>query len=115
MSMDDKTTVQQLKQQIEDFVNERDWAQFHSPKNLAMALAVEAAELMDLFKWFTLEESREQIKESLRADVADELADIMIYAMAFANRHDLDIAAVVTEKMTKNRVKYPAEKFQGHF
>ena len=113
--MDDKTTVQQLKQEIEDFVNERDWAQFHSPKNLAMALAVEAAELMDLFKWFTLEKSREQIKESLRADVADELADIMIYAMAFANRHDLDIAAVVTEKMTKNRVKYPAEKFQGHF
>ena len=115
MSMDDKTTVQQLKQEIEDFVNERDWAQFHSPKNLAMALAVEAAELMDLFKWFTLEELREQIKESLRADVADELADIMIYAMAFANRHDLDIAAAVTEKMTKNRVKYPAEKFQGHF
>ena len=78
--MDDKTTVQQLKQEIEDFVNERDWAQFHSPKNLAMALA-----------------------------------DIMIYAMAFANRHDIDIAAAVTEKMTKNRVKYPAEKFQGHF
>ena len=113
--MDDKTTVQQLKQEIEDFVNERDWAQFHSPKNLAMALAVEAAELMDLFKWFTLDESREQIKESLRADVADELADIMIYAMAFANRQDLDIAAAVTEKMMKNRVKYPAEKFQGHF
>ena len=113
--MDDKTTVQQLKQEIEDFVNERDWAQFHSPKNLAMALAVEAAELMDLFKWFTLEESREQINESLRADVADELADIMIYAMAFANRQDLDIAASVTEKMMKNRVKYPAEKFQGHF
>ena len=113
--MDDKTTVQQLKQVIEDFVNERDWAQFHSPKNLAMALAVEAAELMDLFKWFTLDESREQIKESLRADVADELADIMIYAMAFANRQDLDIAAAVTEKMMKNRVKYPAEKFQGHF
>ena len=113
--MDDKTTVQQLKQEIEDFVNERDWAQFHSPKNLAMALAVEAAELMDLFKWFTLEESREQIKENLRADVADELADIIIYAMAFANRQDLDIAAAVTEKMMKNRVKYPAEKFQGHF
>jgi NTP pyrophosphatase (non-canonical NTP hydrolase) len=113
--MDDTTTVQDLKTVVEDFVEERDWAQFHSPKNLSMALAVEASELMDLFKWKTVEEAQEEMKDKLLEDAADELADIMIYSIAFANRNGIDIAKAVTSKTEKNKAKYPADKFKGRF
>ena len=113
--MDDTTTVQDLKTVVENFVEERDWAQFHSPKNLSMALAVEASELMDLFKWKTVEEAQEEMKDKLLEDAADELADIMIYSIAFANRNGIDIAKAVTSKMEKNKAKYPADQFKGKF
>ena len=113
--MDDITTVQDLKTVVEDFVEERDWAKFHSPKNLSMALAIEASELMDLFKWKTVEEAQEEMKDKLLEDATDELADIMIYAIAFANRNGIDIAKAVTSKMGKNKAKYPADKFKGRF
>ena len=113
--MDDTTTVQDLKTVVKDFVEERDWAQFHSPKNLSMALAVEASELMDLFKWKTVEEAQEEMKGKLLEDATDELADIMIYAIAFANRNRIDVAKAVTDKTEKNKVKYPADKFKGRF
>lgn len=113
--MDNMTTVQDLKTVVEDFVEERDWAQFHSPKNLSMALAIEASELMDLFKWKTVEEAQEEMKGKLLEDATDELADIMIYSIAFANRHRIDIAKAVTSKTEKNKVKYPADKFKGRF
>ena len=113
--MDNTTTVQDLKTVVKDFVEERDWAQFHSPKNLSMALAVEASELMDLFKWKTVEEAQEEMKGKLLEDATDELADIMIYAIAFANRNGIDIAKAVTSKTEKNKAKYPADKFKGRF
>ncbi len=113
--MDNTTTVQDLKTVVEDFVEERDWAQFHSPKNLSMALAVEASELMDLFKWKTVEEAQEEMKDKLLEDATDELADIMIYSIAFANRNGIDIAKAVTSKTEKNKAKYPADKFKGRF
>ena len=113
--MDDTTTVQDLKTVVEDFVEERDWAQFHSPKNLSMALAIEASELMDLFKWKTVEEAQEEMKDKLLEDATDELADIMIYSIAFANRNGIDIAKAVTSKMEKNKAKYPADQFKGKF
>ena len=113
--MDNTTTVQDLKTVVEDFVEERDWAQFHSPKNLSMALAIEASELMDLFKWKTVEEAQEEMKDKLLEDATDELADIMIYAIAFANRNGIDIAKAVTSKTEKNKAKYPADKFKGKF
>ena len=74
--MDDLTTVQDLRTIVEDFVKERDWSQFHSPKNLSMALAIEASELMDLFKWKTVEEAKEEMRNQLLDDATDELADI---------------------------------------
>ena len=113
--MDDTTTVQDLKTVVENFVEERDWAQFHSPKNLSMALAIEASELMDLFKWKTVEEAQEEMKDKLLEDATDELADIMIYSIAFANRNGIDIAKAVTSKTEKNKAKYPADKFKGRF
>ncbi len=113
--MDDTTTVQDLKTVVDNFVDDRDWAQFHSPKNLSMALAVEASELMDLFKWKTTEEAQEEMKDQLLEDATDELADIMIYAIAFANRNEIDISIAVKRKIDKNIEKYPAEKFREGF
>tara|TARA_B100001971_G_scaffold4743_1_gene3856 strand:- start:67 stop:408 length:342 start_codon:yes stop_codon:yes gene_type:complete len=113
--MDDTTTVQDLKTVVDNFVDDRNWAQFHSPKNLSMALAVEASELMDLFKWKTTEEAQEEMKDQLLEDATDELADIMIYAIAFANRNEIDISIAVKRKIDKNIEKYPAEKFREGF
>ncbi|MDP6734958.1 MAG: nucleotide pyrophosphohydrolase [Nitrospinaceae bacterium] len=113
--MDDTTTVQDLKTAVDNFVDDRDWAQFHSPKNLSMALTVEASELMDLFKWKTTEEAQEEMKDQLLEDATDELADIMIYAIAFANRNEIDISIAVKRKIDKNIEKYPAEKFREGF
>ena len=110
------TTITELKKIVEDFVNERDWSQFHNPKNLSMALAIEAGELMDIFKWNTTKECESMMSEKkTRQDATDELADIMIYALAFSNRNNINISSAIEKKMIKNRGKYPAEKFKGHF
>ena len=115
--MDDtNTTITDLKAFVEDFVQERDWSQFHNAKNLSMALAIEAGELMDIFKWNTAAECNTMMsEESSRQEAVDELADVLIYAIAFANRNNINISNAIDQKMVKNRKKYPADKFKGHF
>ena len=117
MNMSDKETIiHELKSLIESFVDERDWKQFHSPKNLSMSMSIEAAELMELFQWLDLDEAREAMKAgALRESAIDEIADVLIYALAFCNSNGIDIAEAVTRKMEKNNQKYPADKFKGHF
>ena len=113
---DGNTTLAELKTIVEDFVSERDWSQFHNPKNLSMALAIEAGELMDIFKWNSTQECEDMISEkNIRQDATDELADIMIYALAFSNRNNINISSAIEKKMIKNRKKYPTKKFKGHF
>ena len=113
---DSNTTLAALKIIVEDFVSERDWSQFHNPKNLSMALAIEASELMDIFKWNTTQECEGMMSENnTRQDAIDELADIMIYALAISNRNNINISSAIEKKMIKNRKKYPTEKFKGHF
>ena len=113
---DAEITIDQLKTLVESFVTERDWAQFHNPKNLSMALAIEAGELMDLFKWMTPAECEQKMStDGIRSEAKDELADILIYAIAFANRNKIDITTAVRVKMEKNEKKYPADRFRGHF
>ena len=114
--MDNTTTVQELREEVERFVEERDWAQFHNPKNVSMALAGEAAELMEHFQWLDHNQSWESMKNiNFKSEVEDELADVIIYALAFANRNDLDLDTIIRKKMEKNRLKYPAEQFKGRF
>ncbi len=115
--MDDtSTTITDLRNFVEDFVQERDWSQFHNAKNLSMALSIEAGELMDIFKWNTHEECERMMSEKkTRQEATDEIADVMIYALAFANRNDINIADAIDQKMIKNREKDPADKFKGHF
>ena len=113
---DSNTTLAELKTIVEDFVSERDWSQFHNPKNLSMALAIEASELMDIFKWNTTQECEGLMSENnTRQDATDELADILIYALAFSIRNNINISSAIEKKMIKNRKKYPTEKFKGHF
>ncbi len=111
---DATTPIAELKQRILDFARERDWEQFHSPKNLSMALAAEAAELMEHFLWATGEQSAEIVRTPLRRQkIEEELADIVIYAFEFANITKLDVAAVIESKMAANALKYPVEKAKG--
>jgi NTP pyrophosphatase (non-canonical NTP hydrolase) len=101
---------------VERFVDQRDWHQFHTPKNLAMSLAVEAAELMEHFQWLTAEQSRAVAEQpdKLRA-VAEELADVLCYVLAMANELGLDLSASVQDKISKNEPKYPAPEYRGRF
>ena len=114
--MDKKNTIDTLKNFVENFVKERDWSQFHSPKNIAMALAIEASELMDIFKWDSDKDSKEKMFKGIsRQEAIDELADIIIYAIAFANRNNIDISSAIEQKMKKNEKKYPVDQYKGHF
>ncbi len=113
---DQQTTIAQLRQIVREFVDARDWQQFHSPKNLSMALAIEAAELMEHFQWITTDASRAvgENREKLTA-IGEELADIVCYALAIANELEIDVSEAMRDKMKKNAVKYPAEEYRGRY
>ena len=113
---DAATTVEELRQLVRTFVEERDWRQFHAPKNIAMALAVEAAELMEHFQWIEAEASRDlsDNPEKLAA-IGEELADVIGYGLALANELEIDVADAIRDKMIKNAQKYPADKYRGRY
>lgn len=110
------TTVGQLKEAVARFVDARDWRPFHDPKNLAMSIAIEAAELMEHFQWLRSEHLA-AVKESPEAmrEIGEELADILCYAISFANAMGIDITQTLTDKLAKNELKYPAAQFRGRF
>ncbi|HEY2826351.1 MAG TPA: nucleotide pyrophosphohydrolase [Pirellulales bacterium] len=113
---DQTTTLADLRQLIANFVNQRDWQQFHSPKNLSMSLAIEAAELMEHFQWLTIDQSRAiGTQPEKLGEVADELADVLCYALALANELQIDVADAIRAKMIKNERKYPAAEYQGRY
>ena len=113
---DADTTLAQLKQLVNDFVDRRDWHRFHSPKNLAMSIAIETAELMEHFQWISMEDSRRvaEVPDRL-AEVEEELADVLCYSLAMANELGLDLSEAIRRKMAKNEQKYPAEQYRGRF
>jgi NTP pyrophosphatase (non-canonical NTP hydrolase) len=104
--------LEELKERLRVFVAERDWDQFHSPKNLAMALSVEAAELVELFQWLTEAESA-ALDGERRRRAAEELADVLVYLVRIADRLDIDLLQAAGEKLESNAVKYPAERVRG--
>ena len=105
-------SLSELSQLLKQFAQERDWEQFHSPKNLAMALIVEAAELVEHFQWLT-EPDSEALADDKYKEVAYEMADIFIYLLRMAERLTVDLMQVVDEKMKLNAEKYPADKVRG--
>ncbi len=111
---DDRTTLESLKSSILAFVEERDWGQFHSPKNLSMAIAAEAAELMEHFLWVEPGAALQLVRDPDKAEsIRDEVADIIIYSLEFANVAGIDVAGAIREKMTKNEIRYPVAKSRG--
>lgn len=116
ITTDEQTTVARLRQMVRTFVQDRDWRQFHAPKNVAMGIAIEAAELMEHFQWIDGEPSRRVVDDpELMTDIGEELADIVCYCLALANELELDISQIMRQKMAKNRRKYPATRSRGRF
>lgn len=105
-------TVQELTQAILQFCQEREWEKFHAPKNLAIAVTTEAAELLENFQWLTAEESRSLRPEQQDA-VRDEIGDVMICLLNLAARLGIDPLDAAAQKLVKNRLKYPVEKSRG--
>jgi dCTP diphosphatase len=103
---------EQIKNKLRVFASDRDWDQFHSPKNLAMALSVEVAELVEPFQWVSEEGSKNLAKDTLD-EVADEIADIQLCLIRLADKLGIDIIRAVDIKIEKNEVKYPADKVRG--
>ena len=101
-----------LREIVRQFVDERDWDQFHTPKNLASALSVEAAELLEHFQW--LQHGRvEELGADKLVKVRHEMADVLVYLVRLADKFEIDLMAAVEEKMVLNRAKYPADKVRG--
>lgn len=106
---DQTTTVADLKAAVRAFAVARDWDPFHSPKNVAMALACEAAELMEHFLWVEGDESRRRVKDSDRREaIADEVADVAGLVLQFCIQADIDLADAMRAKIARNALKYPA-------
>jgi NTP pyrophosphatase (non-canonical NTP hydrolase) len=106
------TELETIKIRLREFAKERDWDQFHSPKNFSMALIVECAELVEHFQWLTDEQSKRLPEETLD-EVSLEMADIMIYLIRLADKLDVDLLKTVNRKMELNAIKYPVEKSKG--
>ena len=106
------TEFEKLRDQLRDFAAARDWDQFHSPKNLAMALAGEAGELLENFQWLTEEQSRRPSPEVLAA-VSEEIADVLLYLVRLSDKLGIDPVEAAHRKMAANAQKYPVEKARG--
>lgn len=105
-------TLDSLTELLRAFAQTRDWDQFHSPKNLSMALSVEAAELLEHFQWLTEHESL-NLSASQHEQVALEMADVFIYLLRLADKLDIDLLEIARRKIVLNEQKYPAEKVRG--
>ncbi len=110
-------SISAIQQAVRNFRDARDWRQFHSPKNLSMSIAIEAAELMEHFQWLTTKEATHLAQSDPEAKnaIVEELADVLIYCFSLADILDCDVAEIVFDKLVKNGQKYPVEKYQGRF
>ena len=104
--------LEELTCRARDFARERDWEKFHSPKNLTMALSVEASELMEHFQWLTEDESR-NLPPDKQTAVEEEMADVLIYLVRLSDRLGVDLLEATKRKMERNRTRYPAELVRG--
>lgn len=108
--INENTSIQELKNQVSKFTEERNWGEYHNPKNLSMSIAIEASELMEIFQWLNEKESWDIMSSSEATHLEEELADVMIYCLSLANQLDIDVSTAIVEKIKKNSIKYPASK-----
>ena len=106
------TELERLREQLREFAAARDWEQFHSPKNLAMALSAEAGELLEIFQWLTEEQSR-SLAPDAQAAASDEVADVLLYLIRLADQLGIDPIAAANRKILANAEKYPVHKARG--
>ena len=106
--------IKSIQKQLSDFADERDWDQFHNPKNLAMALSVEASELVEIFQWLTPEQAEEIMDSSQSDHVKEEVADVMIYLLRLTDKLDIDLESIVSDKIVQNGKKYPVNLSKGN-
>ena len=112
--MDSKTSVEELKGLIRDFVAAREWENFHRSKHLAMSIAIEAAELMEHFQWTDADEGQTLLANNEKKnEISDELADILIYCLAFANQAEIDITLAIRSKLDRNEFRFPPVENKG--
>ena len=113
---DENTTIQELKNLMRDFVAEREWEKYHTPRSLAISISIEAAELLEIFQW---NEGMEPTAEDIKTDdetytrVKEEVADVFLYLVEICNILNIDLSSAVKDKMIKNRKKYPMELYKG--
>ena len=105
--------LEQLRESVEKFAAERDWDQFHTPKNLSMALAGEAGELLEVFQWLTAEQSQ-NLDAAGKERAAEEMADVLIYLVRLADKLGIDLVAAAQDKIRLNEERYPADKARGN-
>ena len=114
VQMDDHTTLADLRRRIAEFIAARDWEQFHTPKNLSASIAIEAAELLEHFQWLTDEQAASAMQDEEKlAAVADEMADVVIYAISLANALGVDVSQAVMGKLERNETRFPADEWRG--
>jgi len=113
--LDDQTTLSELRTLVERFVSERGWQPFHSPKNLSASISIEAAELLEIFQWLTIQQSC-QVASSpdTLQHVREELADVLIYCLSLANALDIDVSSAIKAKMRHNETRYPVGAAHGN-
>lgn len=104
--------LDELKEKLKEFNKKRDWDQFHSPKNIAMALSVEASEIVEIFQWMQDEQSYDLGSDD-KEKLGDELGDVFLYLQLLASKYDIDLLEVAKKKLAKNEKKYPVNKAKG--
>lgn len=111
--MDNKTTLEELKNEVKKFCEKRDWDQFHNPKELAIGISTEANELLQIFRFKSEEDMKKMMDSEKREEIEEELADVLYFVLRFAQMNNIDLSSAVLNKIEKNDKKYPADKVKG--
>jgi len=116
MASDQTITIAALKKRVKKFVDDRDWAKYHNPKDVAVSITIEAAELVEIFQWVKDSEQEKTTQDAVKMQkLKDELADVMIYCVSLANVLDIDIGQAVFQKIAENEGKYPVDQIKGNY
>ena len=111
--MDKKTTLEELKTKVKEFCEQRDWDQFHNPKELAIGISTEANELLQIFRFKSEDDIKELMGSKRRVEVEEELADVLYFVLRFAQMNNIDISTANEDKINKNNKKNPSDKLNG--
>lgn len=111
---DRRTSIAEIRKKVRIFVKERDWEQYHTPRNLAESISIEAGELLQIFQWREEDDFKKRIENlKFKYRIAEELADILIYCLSLANAIGIDVSTAISKKIKINEKKYPVEKWKG--